>query len=442
MSFKKRSKKGKIRLAICMLCAVCVMTYGALSLFDVINSKGYMLDGFVVDVKKEEKVTMTPSATSVPVVTFAPVDVSGTDVDADVLDIQQAALLYVDSSLSDWFTANEDFAEDVIGLSYKTCPRISSKEVSVGDVASYGNGTGVCVGFNDGMPVYAYYSPLQMLESRESGGVYLGYSLEDCDSLLYGMLPVPFETYYDVMNGNGNNAAFYDKLYGVSRGKMEEMEVLFRYGRMASRKEGKALAEDVPEEYLLSELRMKLSCNEYAAFVDTFGEKRLACAGEYTFYPKKKKEEEEYTIYSISAVSLDAGSVFDVGQKEWEITIFNEECGGGMILCPVSVARYYIGMIGLGEAYVYNEESGKDVEIVYGYQKKDDGSEEYVTVYGTTDLSDGVPMKYTFDKIYTSAEYQEDGSACYNAPDGKQYRYSAEEVEAYLNMKGELWRLP
>lgn len=448
MSLKKRSRRGKIRLTVCMLCAMSLVTYGVLSLFDVIGSKGYMHKDTVASVEEEDKVFITTPevpvtvVTATPVVAVVPGDASGTGKEPDVLDIQQAALLYVDSSLSDWITEEEDFAKDVIGLSYEKCLKISSMEVSVGDVASYGNGTGVCVGFNDGLPVYAYYSSLQMLEGHGSGGVYLGYSLEDCDSLLYGMLPVPFDTYYDVVSGGGNDMAFSEKMHDVSQGKLDELEVLFDYGRMASRGEGKSLADVVPEEYLLNELRMKLSHNEYVSFVDTFGEKNLACSGEYTFYPKEKKEEEEYTIYNISAVSLNAGSVFEVGQKEWELTVFKEDCGGGMILCPVSVARYYIGMIGLGEAYMYDEESGKDVEIVYGYQKREDGSEEYVTVYGTTDLSGGIPMKYTFDKIYAYAEYQEDGSAYYNAPDGKQYRYSAEEVEAYLSMKGELWRLP
>ena len=419
-----------------------MVTYGILSFLGVIDSKGYMIEETAGDVERGNKVTVAPSATSEPSVAVEEVEELGFNTELSALEIQQSVFLYVDSSLSDWITEEEDFAEEVVGLSYKECPTISSMEVSVGDVASYGNGTGVCVGFNNGLPVYAYYSSLQMLEGHENGGVYLGYSLEDSDSLLYGMFPVPFETYYDVTNGSGDNAAFYKKLNSVRGAVLVEQEVLFRYGRMVSRKEGAVLAEDVPEEYLLSELRMKLLHDEYITFIDTFAEKNLACTGAYSFFSKGKKEGDGYTIYNISAVSLNAGSAFEVGQKEWELTIFDEEHGGGMILCPISVARYYIGVIGLGEAYSYDEQQGKDVEIVYGYQKKDDGKEEYVTVYGTTDLSGGIPEKYTFDKIYASAEYRKDGSACYDAPDGKQYQYSAEEVEAYLTMTGELWRLP
>ncbi len=86
------------------------------------------------------------------------------------------------------------------------CRPIELSEVSCGDIAYTGKALGVCVGFDDGHPIFAYCADTNMCTQRGNNmGLFLGYALCDSRELYCGSYPLPAVNFYDCAYGEGKN---------------------------------------------------------------------------------------------------------------------------------------------------------------------------------------------------------------------------------------------
>ena len=222
--FSERSQTGQRRLMIVFGSLACVLLLATIFIFDKsgLGSIGSFVDGMKPDIqtpvpspsptphiKPTEFPTITasvvPEVTQTPEITQKPGMVTAEDVLYDFLH----------------YVLNEDYPYDGTFVSRKSLmaiagikelgKRISVGEVTPGDVGVFGENICICIGYDEqGLALFAYASPFST-ELLKNGGIYVGYSMEQKDSMYCGMYPVPCEVYYDCADGKYTNVSLSEK---------------------------------------------------------------------------------------------------------------------------------------------------------------------------------------------------------------------------------------
>lgn len=146
---------------------------------------------------------------------------------------------------------------------------ITIHEVGPGDIGTFGNYECVCVGVDeDGNAIFAYASPYAS-EYLPQGGIYLGYALEQNDSLYHGMYPLPMESYYDCAEGEVSISTAEEKAALYENTVSEFVDALYEAGRMFSTSNVEKVMTMIPEDVML-EHNVKFVPDELLNFLNAF----------------------------------------------------------------------------------------------------------------------------------------------------------------------------
>lgn len=310
--------------------------------------------------------------------------------------------------------------------------KISVDDVGPGDIGVYGDNMCVCVANDDeGNAVFAYANAYAS-EYLPYGGVYLGYSFQQCDELFYGMYPVPCDAYYDCSDGDVEIESIIAKAEKYYSSCSEYVEELFAIGRMFSEKSAEEVKALVPNE-LMVEHNVKYEEGSMEKFLDKF----VLCADAELFYEKDFSfvETERFTLSTgtyieVTLINLSSEDFLTTAGR-WEMTI------GEKNIIPYPKFRLS-DCVGLGfvrakeTVYLYDEEGNligyEYVDIVNKENtivENEDGSRTYIgkgysvqlgedTVFisedePVIDLGNGVYLVRDKDGKYHTRDYKRYG---------------------------------
>ena len=186
---------------------------------------------------------------------------------------------------------------------------ISAEKVSIGDVAVGSGYSGICIGFLEDVPVFAYVGTLSLNETEESC-VLLSYDRGRKDAHLYGRYPVSFETYYDTCDGDGDEALFLLCMEELEKKEAWYADVLYSYGTLLSDGDFDAAAAFVDDNELISANR-KLIREEFDAYIRRFGREH-GCTGAFSLYVNRWYDFGGYYVFAASAVSLETADFLKI----------------------------------------------------------------------------------------------------------------------------------
>lgn len=386
--FHERSRRGQQRIVICAATAVILLIVAGILIFDTKETPIDFIEGL-------NKVSPIPSSSldvpgKIPSVvpesrpTDSPVNVSPTPTTStEVIPVPPEGEIGEEIGIQNLFSCvlNPDYpygsvASNGASIMDTSIPaiagikeqgkNISISEVKAGDIGMYGDFACVCVGLDaEGNAVFAYASPFES-KTLPKGGIYLGYSMEQCDSLFYGMYPIPCTSYYEGVHETADSGEIFQKaeLYGQTVSMYADE--LYGVGRLISCKQAEKLMKTVPKELML-EHNVKIVPDELQKFLSEFA--RYAGAEDFQgqeFCLRVKKRFSLKTGQYIEAelVSLSAENFLSCA-GEWQFTVYEAN------LIPFLDYRLY-SYVGMGFAKAQESVYRYDGEgNLSGYEIKD-----------------------------------------------------------------------
>ncbi len=199
------------------------------------------------------------------------------------------------------------------------CRPIELADVKCGDVAYTEKALGVCVGFDEGHPIFAYCCDNNISKQMygEDFGMFVGYALCDSAELYCGCYPLPAIDFYDCAYGEGNN----DFYLGLKNKYFLEYD-----HEHFNAMNGFAVAMQTGDVERFSELFYEDELDTYSlkwgkgypqsffsGFLSKVGASELS---RYSFYPTGRVEHEDergkFYDYICEISSLDAASFSEV----------------------------------------------------------------------------------------------------------------------------------
>ena len=374
--FKKRSKRGQRNL---LLCAGIV-----LSLFFIISACIFDKIFFLRNNPEENPDENSDVVEIIPAdETIAP-SITPSDKENTRLEwLNEIVLNPAYAYGSDYYgvSLTESVLDNIMGVDLAIYDSVSIDDVGLGDIAVCGSYIGICVGqYNDAL-LFAYVSsvPSTVLPA---GGVYLGYSMEQRDKALCGMLPVPFESYYDTGVGNATflDSVLHEKISSAKDEMLWYENGVYYYGRMMSGCYIEELVDSLPME-LLSSTHLMVDEIKFLAFLEKFPTYAKSDFVNYSFKVTKETGFDNYSIFTVSCISMDAETLFTTS-GEWRVSIYRN---GSFLPCVAPQINKYALTCG----FVPEKETSSSVErtedelvkdsqmLEAGFQLQDDGTYIY-----------------------------------------------------------------
>lgn len=256
---------------------------------------------------------------------------------------------------------------------------IGMHSVGIGDYA-VGNGiSGICVGYYEGTPVYAYMAEYAAYGPVENG-VCLGYSKAQKDTLFYGMYPVAFDTYYKGTTGELGKDAFPECVEQLPETPWYT-DLVYAYGRMMANVSTDALMEEILHERLSGD-NQKLNRDSFEKFLKNLPSSQ-GFEGDYYLYIDSVEEGRRYTEVEVKFIPCGTGFYKPIGS--WQLTLYPEY--EKFLPCGVNYKAYMdVGFVRENNVTV-TEEDGKvkveKEEIIYGQTVDEEGRRIYRLDDGT-----------------------------------------------------------
>lgn len=315
---KIRSKQGRRRLRIATLAASCLCLLAAIlimmPLISEIGSRPY---------EKEKETSAEPEQPSYisPIPTEQPQYQEERTATYTAAEIQKELLgLSMDTiSYGEEYRNGRLTSDALIGLFYgEYGKQIDVSEVSIGDIAT-GNGyDGICIGFYEETPVFAYIGT-HSLNEKEDSCIFLGFDCNVKDDVLFGRYPIKFSAYYDTCSGEGDDESFSSCMEYLKRKESWYADTIYTYGKLLSENRADEAAAYINGQELISSNR-KLIREEFDAFIRNFG-KEHGCSGSFNLYVERVYDFSGYYVFSVKTISMDAPDyLYTYGNAEMRIS--------------------------------------------------------------------------------------------------------------------------
>jgi len=374
--FSERSQRGQRRIIICIsgvvsiaLIAILLLTGNTQTPYDYIMGIGQ--ETLMPTITPADKqITSAPLPEDEDIEKSESEHLAGQENLVSILPYILNNRYFYDSVSDSGIPVNNTSLTAVAGI-MEYGSEIPISEVTAGDVGIYGDSVCICVGTDsDGNAIFAYATPYES-SILPKGGIYVGYSMEQNDTLFYGMYPVPCSTYYDC----GYAEVDFDEL--VEKAENYELSVschafpLYELGRLFSGGLTERVMDIVPET-LLQEQNVKFNFIELSEFLKMFPEYAgigELCGKEYCFREKKEFRLSTGQYIQAELVSLSTENYLECGGN-WNMTLSDN----GVIPFLDYKLGDYIGW-GFVKAqksvYLYDEEGN-----LQGYEMVDVGTNE------------------------------------------------------------------
>jgi len=467
--FSERSRRGQQRILICAASAVTVLLIGGVLLFDKSSFEDFndIFNSFIeatatpVPTGIQMEPTVPPVVTGPAEITPVPTENPGQSGEepgiqtATAQDIVDRVLRYtLEKSYAYGMTSEqgmqirEDTLVDIAGI--KKGEEINIDDVGPGDIGVYGDSVCVCIGIDgNGKAVFAYANAYKS-DFLPSGGIYLGYSISQYDSLFYGMYPVPCETYFDCADGTADMSLAVKKAERYYETTDAYTEALFGVGRMFSEKMAEEIKSLVPADKML-EQNVKFEDGGMEKFLDNFA----VCAGAEELAGKDFCFKEKKVFRLSTGIYLEASLLnlspdgFLSSMGSWDMTV-SDEC---LIPYPVYCLSDYIGR-GFAKAqetvYHYDEHGNlTGYEVVDVVDKSgtvvenEDGNRTYIGEGFSAELEENdmfLPQDETIIDAGDGFYVLKDNNGEYHSIDMRRYGELPEQVIRFL-LEEELKRL-
>lgn len=315
---KIRSRQGKRRLRIATLVASCLCLLAAiLIMMPLISEMGNR------PYEKEKEVS--GESEQLPHISAVPTELpqyqaertaayTAAEIQKELLGLSTDTIPYGKEYREGRLISNA-----LIGLFYEEYgEQIDLSKVSVGDIAT-GNGyDGICVGFYEGIPVFAYIGA-HSLNEKEDSCVFLGFDRSVKDDVLFGRYPIEFSAYYDTCSGDGDKEAFSACMEYLKEKESWYADTIYSYGKLLSENRPDEAAAYINEQELTNSNR-KLIREEFDAFIRNFG-KEHGCSGSFNLYVDHVYDFSGYYVFSVRTISMDAPDYFHTyGEAEVRIS--------------------------------------------------------------------------------------------------------------------------
>lgn len=258
--------------------------------------------------------------------------------------------------------------------------KISAGEVRIGDYA-VGNGiSGICVGFYDKCPVFAYMSEYTAA-GDDDNGVCLGFSREQKDELFFGMFPVTYTEYYRVYTEAATEDIFPASVKRLVPAPWYVTDA-YEYGKQMS---------NLYVDYLIGHmLHEKLGARNLKLHREKFTEYLTnlpylhGFEGNYDVMVSSVLEKETYTEVTIHFMPHEVPGIQPMG--EWKLTFYPKY--GKFLPCGIDIAgSSEVGFVRDEEIKITTDESGKVTiereKIIYGQTVDENGKKIYRLDDGT-----------------------------------------------------------
>lgn len=380
MKFRERSKKGKRRV-LAVIAVIFGVVLGGVVL--AVYSKNDITGQLAKDFEDIYSNTDSEVGDIVPAPTLNPDDIrqEGQEeyvylYDAVMLQKEILSLVGSDEHVYGSIYRQGSITKDgFVPAFYEELGReISLADVGVGDVGIGPDYAGICVGFEQGIPVFAYAAE-KSLYSLSYSGVCIGNVFSEVDETYCGMYPVVLTTFYDCCGTDGDNDLLKAKEESLKRNMLWYGDALYDYGRKMSRKNSEELVSLMPEGPMY-QCNVKVLPEELLKFLMEFSE-RQGCPGEeYSLYVIDEiSNGSTLASLQVALVSLQEGSYLEVF-GEWYVTMYRTyeffPCGADL--------NSYIEVCGFVQdrkIVVEEDEEGnivvKKEDLEYGYTTDENG---------------------------------------------------------------------
>lgn len=251
---------------------------------------------------------------------------------------------------------------------------IPAEKVSVGDVGIGGGLTGICVGFIEGVPVFAYAAE-KALYQPDYSGVCIGYVRGLNDATLCGMYPVAFTEFYDCCKGIGSDVEFNRKLAYLEENVSWYADALYDNGRAMSQKRTETLIDLMPEG-TMHQCNVKILPDMFLQFLEGFAKQRGCPGGDYTLHVLKEISNREALVsLKVTCISLEEDTYLNT-YGEWYVTMYRTF---EFLPCGADLSSYIsiVGFVQDNQITIKTDEEGnvsvEKEEIIYGYTTDESG---------------------------------------------------------------------
>ena len=413
---RKNNNNIKNYVIVCagILCLIAIFAILFLSpsnnLHEVFD-KGFTDDN--ANLGSEERVTVTPTMrpTSTPVP-----DVEVVLTPERVLDNLMPYVLNTETpygyTVADEVSIEKSSLMEIAGIKERG-RKIGIEDVSIGDVGVFSEYECICIGHDwEGNALFAYAADFSG-GILPGGGIFVGYSREQKDSLLEGMYPVPCEVYYDCVDGTVPNELLFRLLRNCSGEAEEYADNMYLLGRIISEKNVDLFKNSVSPELML-EHNVRFSEKGLPEFLDRF----LVCVGadeetdDFTLIVDNTYFISDYVFLSTEVLSLD-GDSFLKKSGEWDVTLNSDGTVSPYLLFDL---YKYIGY-GFEQAqqmeYIYDADGNvvdytiTDIPVETGFfLEGEDGQCYYYDGERVTKVNPGQEMNEEEIKIASLGEWQ------------------------------------
>lgn len=258
--------------------------------------------------------------------------------------------------------------------------KISVGEVRIGDYA-VGNGiTGICVGFYDKYPVFAYMSEYTAA-GEDDNGMCLGFSREQNDELFFGMFPVTYTEYYRVYAEEATEDIFPARVKRLVQVPWYVTDA-YEYGKHMSNVYVDYLIGHMLHEKL-SQKNLKLHREKFTEYLTDLPYLH-GFEGTYDVMVSSVREKETYTEVTIRFMPHVVPGIQPMG--EWKLTFYPKY--DKFLPCGVDIAgSSEVGFVREKDITITTDESGNVTvereEIIYGQTVDENGKRIYRLEDGT-----------------------------------------------------------
>ena len=359
--------------------ALIILSGVLISLLTADNAKGGITDAIpTMGVAVPEDSGKKPSGESVELPT-------GEDKELTPVEVLQRELIamyfsdevYYGMAYGDGTITTEGFAT----LFYDSPgAEIGINEVRIGDCAIGSGISGICVGFYNHLPVFAYVSNYTV-DGRKENPICFGYAREQSTDLFCGMYPVSFLGYCKGDRSEVTADSFTTNVaYMGAPSRYAEMA--YEYGVLMSSCNADVLSQEIMEEGLLVN-NVKLYPEKFKEFLELLPAMQGFIGG-YDLMMDSLKYGEDYVQVNVQFLPHDAEEIKPVGS--WALTLYAEE--QKFLPCEVNFLSHpEVGFVRDKKITITTNEDGTvkvdREEIIYGQTVDENGRSIYRLEDGT-----------------------------------------------------------
>lgn len=266
---------------------------------------------------------------------------------------------------------------------------VAFDDIQIGDCAFGTRGiSGVCVGFYEEHPVFAYAS-LYAAYGPVASGICLGFAEADEAGLFLGMYPVDFTTFRRGCEGSVSNEAF-EKVIKEIPPLPWYVALCYQYGSMMSSRDMEMLLASVDTKRL-SYVNKRLDPELFGEFLETLPG-RFGFEGSYYTTVKSAEETDNGISLTIGFVPKEEKGAFRC-LGEWGLVFYENE--RKFLPCAPDIVNHAeIGLVRNENVKIIEDGSGtveiQRETIIYGQTVDEEGRNIYRFSDGTVVYLDNV----------------------------------------------------